>query len=245
MAEKRTLIKVRNISVIYKRRRSLFHDDPFMALRNVTLDLHAGESLGVIGRNGVGKTTLLRVLANIIAPDSGTVENFGATTALLSLQVGFDPHASGRTNVLLSALLLGYSSAEIYDRMDDIVEFAELGDFIDQPLAGYSMGMRARLGFSICFFMQPEVLLIDEAMGVGDLEFRKKSTAAMQDKIKSNQTVVLVSHSGNTIRELCNRAVWIEDGVSRLEGDADAVVEAYESFVRSNPRKSDSQRIIA
>ena len=236
--KKDLLIRAQNISVVYNRRRSLFNSDPYTALENVSLELRSGESLGVIGRNGVGKTTLLRVLGNIISPNGGSIENFDATTALLSLQVGFDSHASGRTNILLSALLLGYTRREIEDRTDKIIAFSELGDFIDQPLAGYSMGMRARLGFSICYFMRPDVLLIDEALGVGDLEFREKSTEAMQQKIKSDQTVVLVSHSVNTIRQLCNRAVWIEDGVSKMEGGVDEVVEAYETFVRHHPRTS-------
>lgn len=233
--QKSLLIRVRGISVVYNRRRSVFNRDSFAALKDISLDLYAGESLGVIGRNGVGKTTLLRVLSSIISPNTGTVENFGATTAMLSLQAGFNPHASGRTNALLSALLLGYTNSEIQDRMDDIIAFSELGDFIEQPLAGYSLGMRARLGFSVCYFMQPDVLLIDEALGVGDLEFLEKSTKAMHEKIKSDQTVVLVSHSAQTIRALCNRAVWIENGISRMEGDVDSVVEAYEEFVRSRP----------
>lgn len=236
LKQENPLISVREVAVIYKRRRSFFNPDPFEALRQVNLDLYAGESLGVIGRNGVGKTTLLRVLANIISPDRGTVQNFGATTAMLSLQVGFNPHATGRTNILLSALLLGYTRKEVAERVDDIIAFSELGEFIDQPLAGYSIGMRARLGFSICYFMNPDILLIDEALGVGDLEFRQKSTKVMQEKIKSDQTVVLVSHNAQTIRQLCNRAVWIENGVSRLEGDVNRVVNAYESFVKSNPR---------
>ena len=233
---KELLIRARDISVVYNRRLSIFNPDPYTALMSVSLDLSRGESLGVIGRNGVGKTTLLRVLANIISPNGGSLENFGATTAMLSLQVGFDPHSTGRTNILLSALLLGFTKKEIEKRTTDIIAFSELGEFIDQPLAGYSMGLRARLGFSVCYFMEPDVLLIDEALGVGDLEFREKSTKAMQDKIKSDQTVVLVSHSANTIRQLCNRAVWIEDGISRMEGDVDEVVETYEAFVRSHPR---------
>ncbi len=236
MKQRQLLIRIRNVAIIYNRRRSLFHRDPFPALTDVSLDLHAGESLGVIGRNGVGKTTLLRVLAGIILPDRGTVENFDATTALLSLQVGFDQNASGRTNILLSGLLLGFSEENIRKHMDDIIEYSELGEFIDQAVVGYSTGMRARLGFSICYYMQPDVLLIDEALGVGDIEFRQKSAAAMREKIKSKQTVVLVSHDASTIQSLCNRAVWIEDGVSRMEGDAKSVVEAYEEFVKSHPR---------
>ncbi|MBT8070245.1 MAG: ATP-binding cassette domain-containing protein [Gammaproteobacteria bacterium] len=233
---KNLLIRVRNISVVYERRRALLNKDPLTALQNVSLDLFAGESLGVVGRNGVGKTTLLRVLANIISPDSGTVENFGASTAMLSLQVGFDPLATGRTNILLSSLLLGYTKNEIDERMDEIIAFSELGGFIDQPLAGYSAGMRARLGFSICYFMKPDILLIDEALGVGDIEFRQKSAKAMAQKIRSEQTVVLVSHSSNTIKNLCTRALWIEDGMSKMEGDTDAVIHAYEKYVGTHPR---------
>jgi len=232
----RLVIRAKNISVIFNRRRSLFRRDAFPALKDVSLNLYAGESLGVIGRNGVGKTTLLRVLANIIDPDQGVLENFDATTAMLSLQAGFDNQSSGRTNILLSALLLGYDEDEINDRMQDIIAFAELGDFIHQPVLSYSSGMRARLGFSICYFMQPDVLLIDEALGVGDIEFQKKSSAAMREKIQSEQTVVLVSHSSETIKSLCNRAVWIEDGVTQMEGDAAEVVSAYEEFVNANPR---------
>lgn len=228
----RLLIRARNVAVVYNRSRSIFRNDRFTALGNVSLDVYAGESIGVIGRNGVGKTTLLRILADIIRPDHGRIENFGATTAMLSMQAGFDQFATGRTNILLSALLLGYSEDKIRERMDDIIEYAELGEFIDQPLMGYSAGMRSRLGFSVCYFLQPDVLLIDEALGAGDIEFRRKSASAMREKILSNQTVVLVSHEANTIRELCDRAVWIENGVTKLESDSDTVVSAYLNFVK-------------
>jgi lipopolysaccharide transport system ATP-binding protein len=236
------LVRARNVAVIYNRANSLFRRDPFWALKDVSLDLHAGESLGVVGRNGVGKTTLLKVLADIIRPDRGMVENLGATTAMLSMQAGFDQFASGRTNILLSALLLGYSEDEIRDRMDDIIAYAELGDFIDQPLAGYSAGMRARLGFSVCYFLEPDVLLIDEALGAGDLEFRRKSAAAMKEKIRSEQTVVLVSHEPKTINSLCDRAVWIEDGKSVVAGDAAEVVRAYESFVKEKSPRAEAEK---
>ena len=230
------MIEVRDFAVLYNRSRSLTRRIEYPALKCLNLDLYAGESLGIVGRNGVGKTTLLRLLAEIIDPERGTVRNYGASTAMLSMQLGFDQAATGRTNIMLSALLLGYTEREIRARMDEIIAYAELGEFIDQPLTRYSAGMRARLGFSICYYMQPDVLLIDEALGVGDIEFRKKSTQAMKEKIQSDQTVVLVSHDGRTIKSLCNRAIWIEEGVSRMEGDAAEVVEAYEDFVKSNPR---------
>lgn len=233
---KRVLIEVRDVAVLYNRSRSFKKRDLYPALKQINLDLHAGESLGIVGRNGVGKTTLLRLLAEILTPDRGTIRNFGASTAMLSMQLGFDQSATGRVNIMLSALLLGYTEQEIRTHMDEIIAYADLGEFIDEPLTRYSTGMRARLGFSICYYMQPDVLLIDEALGVGDIEFRKKSTLAMKEKIKSDQTVVLVSHDGRTIKNLCNRAVWIENGVSRMEGEAAEVVEAYEDFVKTNPR---------
>jgi len=234
------LIRARNLSVVYKRRLSFFNRDPFAALTDVSVDVFSGESLGIIGRNGVGKTTLLRVLSEIISVDNGWLENYGATTAMLSMQAGFDPLASGRTNILLSALLLGYTKQEIDERMNDIVSFSELGDFIDQPLAGYSVGMRARLGFSVCYYMQPDILMIDEALGVGDIEFQKKSARAMEEKIQSEQTVVLVSHSANTIKNLCTRALWIEDGISKMEGEVKTVIEAYEDFIMSRSRQQET-----
>ena len=234
------LIRARNLSVVYNRRLSFLNSDPFAALTDVSVDVFSGESLVIIGRNGVGKTTLLRVLSEIISVDNGSLENYGATTAMLSMQAGFDPLVSGRTNILLSALLLGYTKQEIDERMSDIVAFSELGEFIDQPLAGYSAGMRARLGFSVCYYMQPDILMIDEALGVGDLEFQKKSARAMEEKIQSEQTVVLVSHSANTIKNLCTRALWIEDGISKMEGKVETVIEAYEDFIMSRSRQQET-----
>ena len=232
------LIHARNVSVEYRRRRSFFRLDRVTALQDINMEIRAGESLGVIGRNGVGKTTLLRLLADIIVPDRGVVENFGATTAMLSMQAGFDLFATGRTNIVLSGLLLGYTEQQIHERMDEIISFSELREFIDQTLIGYSAGMRARLGFSVCYHMHPDVLLIDEALGVGDLDFRMKSAGAMREKIRSEQTVVLVSHDSNTIRSLCDRALWIENGVNRMDGETEQVVAAYQEYVTSHPRKA-------
>lgn len=211
-------------------------------LDDISFDLHKGESLGVIGRNGIGKSTLLRVMAGITKPNRGEVVlKKGSRAALLSLNAGFMPELSGRDNIFLSALLLGVSKAEIKRRFDDIVAFAELEDSIDEQMATYSSGMKARLGFAVGMQIQPDILLIDEVLGVGDAAFRQKSAEAMKDRIRSDQTVVLVSHNANTIRELCTRAVWIENGVTCAEGKADEVMTAYEAHIERIKQEKENQ----
>lgn len=226
----RPLISLRNVGVCYQRRAGgiLKHSiSEFWALKDVSLDLYQGEALGVIGRNGAGKSTLLKLLAGIIKPDRGTMIDHGFRASLLSLQVGFVPHLTGRENVILSGMLLGLSKAAIVDRLDAIIAFSELNEFIDQPLDTYSSGMKTRLGFSIAYHTDPDILLIDEVLGVGDAEFQKKSSAAMHEKIRSNKTVILVSHNSKTIANLCDRAVWIDHGRTIAEGSTSQVLEAY------------------
>jgi len=227
------VISLRNVAFHFWLKKSLFRKERFAALKDISFDLFHGESLGIIGRNGAGKTTLLRLLGGIIRPDKGTLINNGVKTSLLSLQVGFDPQLSGLYNAILSGMLLGFTKKEIEDKLYDIVKFAELEEFIDQPVRTYSSGMRARLGFSIAFHLDPDVLLIDEVLAVGDADFKKKSLAVMKEKIQSNKTIVLVSHSSGTIRQLCNRAVWIEEGITRAEGDTEDVLHVYEEFLRT------------
>lgn len=231
------LISVQNIGVRFKARRSLFSRDSVEALRDVSFDLYRGDSLGVIGRNGAGKSTLLQLLGGIIRPDSGKITNNNATTSLLALQVGFDPELSGRVNAILSGMLLGFRKKEVEANLDKIIAFSELGKFIDRPVKSYSAGMKARLGFSVALEMNPDVLLVDEVLGVGDIEFRKKSMAVMKSKLISDQTIVLVSHDARTVKTLCNRAVWIENGVTSMEGTAEEVVTAYEDFIQSKQNK--------
>jgi lipopolysaccharide transport system ATP-binding protein len=227
-AHRDRLLMLESVGVSYRRRVGFNHQPAFWALENVSLEIYRGETLGVIGRNGMGKSTLLRLLAGIINPDRGTVQfDSPCHISLLSLQVGFIPQLTGRENAVLSGMLLGMRRKEIEARMDKIIDFAELGDFFDQPISTYSTGMRARLGFSVAFQADPDVLLIDEVFGVGDAEFREKSTRAMRQKIRSNRTVVLVSHSPQMIRNLCDRVVWIEKGRTWLEGDPDTVLTAY------------------
>ncbi len=226
------VIEARNVSYYYVKRKSYFAKQKFWALKNVSFALYKGESLGVVGRNGAGKTTLLQLLAGILSPDEGALINHGYTASLLSLQAGFIPYLTGRENTYLSGMILGIGMREIKEKMEEIWEFSGLEDFFDQPVGSYSSGMKARLGFSIAFQLDPDVLLVDEVLGVGDEIFKEKSSKAMKEKIRSDKTVVLVSHSIPTIQELCDRTVWIEEGVSRAEGKTEDVIKEYRAFLK-------------
>jgi len=232
------LISVQNVGVRFRVNKSLFSRKFFQAIKEVSFNLYKGESVGIIGRNGAGKSTILRLLGGIIRPNAGKIINYNVSTALLALQVGFDPELSGRVNILLSGMLLGFQKKNVEAQVEKIISFSELGDFIDQPVKSYSTGMRARLGFAIALELSPDVLLIDEVLGVGDVEFSKKSMRVMRKKLLSDQTIVIVSHNANTIKKFCDRAVWIEDGVSLMEGNAVDVVDAYEEFVTGRSKKT-------
>lgn len=221
------VLQVRNIAVSYRQRAGILRWNRFWALRDISFDLYHGETLGVVGRNGAGKSTLLRVLADIITPDRGYVSRNGDSVSLLSLQLGFIPHLSGRENAILSGMLMGLHRTEIEQLMPAIEAFSELSSFIDEPVRAYSSGMKARLGFAVAFQADPDILLVDEVLGVGDIEFRKKSFEAMREKIKSNKTVVLVSHTPQMLKSLCDRIVWIEKGVTRAEGEANQVLPEF------------------
>lgn len=220
---------MQRVGVYYSRRQRFLKHTRFWALRDISFDLFAGETLGIIGKNGVGKSTLLRVLAGIIAPDTGLlkIHRPGLRISLISLQAGFVPYLSGRENAILSGMLLGATKAEICSRMKDIMNFSELNGFFDEPVNTYSTGMRARLGFSVAYHVEPDVILLDEILGVGDENFKKKSTAAMKKRIKSEKTVVLVSHSVPLLKEICDRLVWIENGKTKAQGNVDEVIDAY------------------
>ncbi|NWL76806.1 ABC transporter [Pseudomonas taiwanensis] len=229
------LISLRDVTVSYPLRKGFLKWSRYTPLHNISLELRRGETVGVIGRNGAGKSTLLKLMAGIIAPDSGEVMNHGARVSLLALGVGFMPHLTGRENALLSGMLLGLRKHEIASRLDAIIEFSDLGDFIDQPLHTYSSGMRARLGFSVAIQVDPDVLLVDEILGVGDEDFRIKSSAEMKRLIKSEKTVVLVSHVLPVVKELCDRVVWIEDNVVKHVGSVEEVFDLYSSQRQAPP----------
>jgi lipopolysaccharide transport system ATP-binding protein len=226
------LITVEHVACHYKVRQGRFRFKNYVALRDVSLTIRKGETLGLIGRNGAGKSTLLQLISGIILPDEGkVVYHEPATVSLLTLQLGFSPDLNGRDNAIIGAMLLGYSKNKAIARLDPIVAFAELENWINEPLRTYSSGMRARLGFAVAMEMSPDVLLVDETLGVGDEAFRMKSTRAMKEKMKSGQTVVFVSHSLGDVQELCDRVVWIENGMVRMNADPDEVILAYRDAV--------------
>jgi lipopolysaccharide transport system ATP-binding protein len=226
------VISVRNVAVTYTRK-GLFRSTSYDALKDVSFDLYKGESLAVLGRNGAGKSTLLQLLAGVLQPDRGELINRGVQAQLLTLQVGFDAKLTGRDNAILGGILLGRRRRDVEAQLDQIFKFAELEKFIDAPLSTYSTGMKARLGFSVSAYLEPDVLLIDEMLAVGDAAFQSKSKKIMEDKIASDKTVVLVSHSVEMIRKYCNRAVWIDEGVSRMEGAVIDVTDAYSKAARA------------
>ena len=222
------LIELRDVGVSYSRRRGMFQrDERVWVFRDVSFDLRRGETLGVIGNNGVGKTTLLRLMAGIIDPDLGSVVNNGVKAALMSLSGGFYPELTGVQNILLGGVLLGFTEAEVQAKLDAIIAFAELADDIHRPVNTYSSGMKSRLSFSRAAMLEADVLLIDEVLSVGDKNFRGKCEEFMRERILSKQTVVYVSHNDKTVSELCNQALWIDAGRARMLGPAEEVVQQY------------------
>ena len=207
----------------------------FWALRGIDLAAYPGECVGLVGRNGSGKTTLLKTLAGICGADRGHVQVRGTIGCLMSFGVGFKPNLSGRENVYLNGSLLGLSQREIDERYEDVVAFAELGDFIDAPVRTYSAGMKGRLGFSIAVNIDPDVLLLDEVLSVGDAGFRAKAGSILDRFRRAGKTVIIASHSMQLIRERCTRAVWLHAGAIRMAGDPGAVTAAYETAMTAPP----------
>src|SRR5467141_3135647 len=204
-------------------------EETFWALKDVSLEVREGEVLGLIGRNGAGKTTLLKIVSRITRPTTGWAEIHGRVGALLEVGTGFHPELTGRDNIYLSGAILGMSKREIASKFDEIVAFAELEKFIDTPVKHYSSGMYVRLAFAVAAHLEPEILLVDEVLAVGDINFQKKCLGKMGDVARAGRTVVLVSHQLNQIRRLCQRVVWIDDGSVRQDGPTHEVVSTYET----------------
>jgi lipopolysaccharide transport system ATP-binding protein len=226
------IISLQSVGMCYRLKKGFIRGQKsdFWAIQDVSLDIYKGETLGIVGRNGAGKSSLLRVIAGIIRPDRGEIFRFEKVrTLLLSLGVGFEAPLSGRENAILGGLLLGLRREEIYGRLESIKEFSELGDFFEEPLYTYSSGMVTRLGFSVAMEADPEVILIDEVMSVGDASFQQKSEEALKQRLKSNRTALLVSHSSVQIKKMCTRAIWIDHGKVLGEGDPIKVADDYEA----------------
>jgi len=204
----------------------------FWALRDVSFSVRPGERLGVLGFNGAGKSTLLKVIAGVMKPTAGTVEIQGVIAPLLELGAGFDMNYSGRENIFLYGATMGFSRAYIKERYDEILEFSELEEFIDRPVKNYSSGMRARLGFSIATAVEPEILIVDEVLSVGDAKFRNKSEAKIKTMFDRGVTVLFVSHNTAQVRSLCNTAILLDKGRVIAQGEADHVCDVYDAMVK-------------
>jgi len=210
--------------------------ESFWALKDVSLEVREGEVLGLIGRNGAGKTTLLKILSRITRPTEGWAEIRGKVRSLLEVGTGFHPELTGRENTYLSGSILGMSKREIDRKFDEIVAFAEIEKFIETPVKHYSSGMYVRLAFAVAAHLEPEILLVDEVLAVGDINFQKKCLGKMGEVAKGGRTVVLVSHQLNQIRRLCQRVAWVDGGSIRMAGGTHEVVSAYESAMARGER---------
>ncbi|WP_290850590.1 ABC transporter ATP-binding protein [Eubacterium sp. LMAG:50] len=203
----------------------------FWALKDVSFELKKGERLGILGLNGAGKSTLLKVIAGVYKPTKGSVQRYGHMAPMIELGAGFDPNYTGRENIFLYGSVLGFSKEFLMSKYDEILEFSELGEFIDVPIKNYSSGMKARLGFSIATVVEPEILILDEVLSVGDAKFRKKCEKKMKKMFDHGVTVLFVSHSLAQVKRLCNKAIILEHGQLIAKGDIDDVVEIYEKKI--------------
>ena len=236
-------IEVKDLKITYKcvkslsMRKSLFHLrksklEVYEALRGISFEVKKGEIMGIVGKNGSGKSTLLRAIAGIFSADSGSIELESDSVSLLSIGVGFQKKLSGRENIILSGMLLGFSEQEVRDKMDEIIEFDNLGKFIDMPVKTYSSGMYSKLAFSSTAVLETDIMLIDEVLSVGDAKFKKKSYKKMQELIMDeNRTVVIVSHSTETLEKLCTSLLWLHEGEIKMQGDTKTVLDAYNEFM--------------
>jgi ABC-type polysaccharide/polyol phosphate transport system ATPase subunit len=246
LSSSRIAVRVQNVSVTY---RTTFERTPTFktaivrlgrgeravrevrALKNVSFEVPDGTALGIVGSNGAGKSTLVRTLGGILPPTSGRIEVHGRISALLALGVGFNPNLSGKENVMLGGLAAGLSRRQVQERSQEIEDFAELGDFMELPIRTYSSGMRSRLAFAVSVHMDPDILMIDEALSAGDAKFKKKAAVKMHELMGSARAMFIVSHSMPSIKEMCNRAIWLHKGELKMEGTPEEVIAAYTTFL--------------
>lgn len=210
-----------------KRLKKEIRYEDFYALRNVSFSIPKGEVFGIIGMNGAGKSTLLKIIAGVIKPTSGTIERRGSIAPLIELGAGFNGELTGEENIFLNGLLMGYSKKFIKDKMEEIIEFSELGKFIYTPLKNYSSGMKSRLGFSIATVVQPDILIVDEVLSVGDFKFKEKSEKKIRSMMEGGTTVLFVSHSLGQVQSICDNVLWLEQGQVKQIGKPDDVIANF------------------
>ena len=242
MADKRIMIAVDHVTVRFNlssqkvdnlkeyivklmKRELMFQE--FLAVKDVSFQVHAGEAWGLIGVNGSGKSTMLKAISGIIKPYKGSITVNGSVAPLIEIGAGFDPECTARENIFLNGCVLGHTEKFMQDHFDEIVDFAEIHDFLDSPLKNYSSGMRARLGFSIATMVKPDILIVDEILAVGDYKFRQKCEKRMKELLSGGTTLLYVSHSIDEVKRLCDHALWIDHGVARMQGEVNEVCDAY------------------
>lgn len=244
MREKKNAIELEDVCIHYSImnhtsiRKTFLHkkkrNEVFEAVKHVTFSVQEGDILGIIGKNGSGKSTLLKSIAGVFSPNLGTIDLKGHSVSLMSLGVGFKDLLSGRENIILSGMLLGFSEQEIEEKAPAIIDFAEIGDFIDRPVRTYSSGMYSKLAFSITAMLETDIMLVDEVLSVGDEQFKQKSLNKMKELINDKKrTVIIVSHSISTLKELCDQVLWLHDGEIRLLGETDDVLKQYAGYMTS------------
>lgn len=247
MEEKRIMVDVDHVTVRFNlasqkidnlkeylvkliRRELMFQE--FLALRDISFQVREGEAWGLIGSNGSGKSTMLKVISGIMKPYKGSVTVNGSVAPLIELGAGFDAECTARENIFLNGCVLGHSERFMKEHFDEIVDFAEIGQFLDSPLKNFSSGMKARLGFSVATMVKPDILIVDEILAVGDYRFRQKCEKRMKELLSGGTTLLYVSHSIEEVKRLCDHALWISNGESRMIGDAQTVCDAYMAYMK-------------
>lgn len=240
---KNTVLEVSHVSIDYKNlmhmslhqsllKKEVKKADIVRAVNDVSFTVDQGEILGIVGRNGSGKTTLLRSIAGIFQPDEGYIDTKGNRVSLMAIGIGFNSNNTGRENILKSGMLLGCKQDYIREHMEEIIEFSELGEFIDRPVRTYSSGMYSKLSFSVTAILDTDIMLVDEVLSVGDEHFRRKSYKKMEELILSDRTVLIVSHATDTLKKFCNQVLWINDGQLMMIGDTEKVLAEYDEFMK-------------
>ncbi|OKZ81754.1 MAG: teichoic acid ABC transporter ATP-binding protein [Clostridium sp. CAG:12237_41] len=225
--------RIRETFSIRKKKYSKEH----YALKNINLKINKGESIGIVGTNGSGKSTLLKLVTGVVTPTTGTIKTDGKIAALLELGAGFNPEYTGIENIYLNGTMMGYTEEEMKKRVPDIIEFADIGEFINQPVKSYSSGMFARLAFAVSINVEPDILIVDEALSVGDIRFQVKCIDKMRELQESGTTILFVTHAIEQIKRFCTRAIWIKNGELIEDGEASQVVDLYDNFMKYGEKK--------